>query len=77
VLLTCRNGGRLTRARCDGCRCRCGGCCCRGQRHSSSPEHEALYWAERELQKAMLVTDAIKKGTRSWNPWTESAHFSQ
>jgi hypothetical protein len=35
--------------------------------------HEALYWAERELEKAMLVTAAIKKGATSWNPWTESA----
>ncbi len=39
--------------------------------------HEALYWAERELQKAMLVTDAIKKGATFWNPWTESALFPQ
>jgi len=35
--------------------------------------HEALYWAERELEKAMLVTDAMKEGATSWNPWTESA----
>lgn len=39
--------------------------------------HEALYWAERELQKAMLVTGAIKKGATSWDPWAESAHFPQ
>jgi hypothetical protein len=39
--------------------------------------HEALYWAERELQKTLLVTEAIKKGATSWNPWTESAIFSQ
>jgi hypothetical protein len=37
--------------------------------------HEALYWAKRELQKAMLVTAAIKKRTTSWNPWIDSAHF--
>jgi hypothetical protein len=37
--------------------------------------HEALYWAERELEKAMLVTAAVKKGATSWNPWTESAFF--
>jgi len=39
--------------------------------------HEALYWAERELAKAMLVTDAIKKGATSWNPWTESPDLPQ
>jgi hypothetical protein len=39
--------------------------------------HEALYWAERELKKAMLVTGAIKEGATSWNPWTESALFPQ
>ena len=37
--------------------------------------HEALYWAERELEKAMLVTGAMKEGATSWNPWTESAFF--
>ncbi|HEX4100828.1 MAG TPA: AMED_5909 family protein [Pseudonocardiaceae bacterium] len=37
--------------------------------------HEALYWAERELQKAMLVTGAIQKGAKFWNPWTESALY--
>jgi hypothetical protein len=34
--------------------------------------HEALYWAERELEKAMLVTGAMKegqrRGTRGLNP---------
>jgi len=39
--------------------------------------HEALYWAERELEKSMLVTAAIKKGATSLNPWTESALFPQ
>jgi hypothetical protein len=39
--------------------------------------HEALYWAERELEKAMLVTDAIKKGATTWNPWTKTALFPQ
>jgi hypothetical protein len=39
--------------------------------------HEALYWAERELAKAMLVTSAIKTGATSWNPWTEPAFFPQ
>jgi hypothetical protein len=39
--------------------------------------HEALYWAERELAKSMLVANAIKKGATSWNPWTESALFPQ
>jgi hypothetical protein len=39
--------------------------------------HEALYWAERELQKAMLVTGAIKKGATFWDPWTEPRLFSQ
>jgi hypothetical protein len=38
--------------------------------------HEALYWAEWELKKAMLVTDAMK-GVTSWNTWTESAFFPQ
>jgi hypothetical protein len=39
--------------------------------------HEALCWAEWELKKAMLVTDAMKKGVTSWNTWTESAFFPQ
>jgi len=39
--------------------------------------HEALYWAERELEKAMLVTAAMKEGAMSWNPWTESVDFPQ
>ncbi|MGH3883346.1 MAG: AMED_5909 family protein, partial [Pseudonocardiaceae bacterium] len=39
--------------------------------------HEALYWAERELEKAKQVTGAIKTGATSWDPWSESAHFPQ
>ena len=35
--------------------------------------HEALYWAERELQKAKEVADLIKHGSTSWDPFTESA----
>ena len=39
--------------------------------------HEALYWAERELEKAMLVTAAVKEGATLWNSWTESAFFPE
>lgn len=39
--------------------------------------HEALYWAERKPEKAMLVTDAMNKGATSWNPWTKTALFPQ
>jgi hypothetical protein len=34
--------------------------------------HEALYWAEREQQKAKEVADLIKQGSTSWDPFTES-----
>jgi len=30
--------------------------------------HEALYWAEREREKAKEVADLIKKGATSWDP---------
>ncbi len=32
--------------------------------------HEALYWAEREQDKAKEVADAIKKGTTYWDPFS-------
>src|SRR5436305_14244302 len=35
--------------------------------------HEALYWAEREVEKAMLVTAAIKQVANKCNKWTEFA----
>jgi hypothetical protein len=35
--------------------------------------HEALYWAEREREKARKVAILIKKGSTSWDPFTESA----
>ena len=38
--------------------------------------HEALYWAEREREKARKVAILIKKGSTSWDPFTESAIVS-
>ncbi|MDQ2883757.1 MAG: hypothetical protein M3Y48_22025 [Actinomycetota bacterium] len=32
--------------------------------------HEALYWAEREREKAKEVADLIKKGATSWDPFS-------
>jgi hypothetical protein len=38
--------------------------------------HEALYWAEREREKARKVAILIKTGSTSWDPYTESAIIS-
>jgi len=38
--------------------------------------HEALYWAEREREKARKVAILIKTGSSSWDPFTESAILS-